>query len=155
MITNDAQLKAVLMPIIQDSIREVCQISLWELKNIIKDTVYGRPASLWYERTMQFDRQWEVKEKAMTNTMAQVMIDHIPELLSRVPEKHQHSQWGANIGENLADAVFQGYEVFNTGYFVEARPAWEIWKNTKMRDGDIDRRFRGAMRRRGLPITKG
>lgn len=151
-INNDTELTIVLMTQIEGAVYNVVERLYDKLKLVIQDVIYSYPESEWYDRTMEFEKQWKVHATGVKGKTTKTILEHVPEMLSSNYINYQHSQWGGYIGEVFANTIFEGYEVFNTGVFVPPRPAWEIWLSRYASYPQVSQMFRGEMRKRGLPL---
>lgn len=151
-IKSTAEFNALIGAAVENALNEVIEKALKLLNNKIDSIVYGGGGSEWYSRTGSFGEQWEGKNLPGSATVKRAMIDQNPSLLPLNLANYQHGSpsWG-DFRDGLADAIFQGYEVFNSGHMIGARNAWDTFIGD-LDAGKIERWFLAAMRRQGLKI---
>lgn len=78
--------------------------------------------SSWYERSGQFEEAWGLIEKDLES----VTLGYLEDMITPNLELYQHGNiyFGEFLGDDLAETILNGYEVFNTGIQIEARDIW-------------------------------
>lgn len=153
MIKSTTDFNTLIGAAVQNALNEVVDKALKLLNNKINSVVYGSNGSSWYNRTGTFAKQWEVKGLPNSATVKAAMIDHLPYNLPLNTESYQHGSpsWG-DFRYNLADKIFEGYEVFNSGREISARDAWDVFMG-EIDGGKIEKWFLMAMKQQGLDIS--
>lgn len=153
MITSTGQFNQIIGNAMGVALNEVVDKALELLEKTVESVIYGVGGSEWYQRTHEFADQWYTESMALGGAVRGAMINYNPLLMSSSPQDYQHGSpnWG-DYRMALSDTIFSGYEVFNSGVFVEARDAWSKFQS-ELTEGKIRKWFLAAMRRQGLTIS--
>lgn len=120
-IRTQEELKNVEKLVVQKALEVIATEGTKLLKNIATQKMM-LDASTWYERSGQFEEAWGLIEKDLQS----VTLGYLEDMITPNLEKYQHGNiyYGDFVGDDLAEAILNGYEVFNTSVFIEARDIW-------------------------------
>jgi len=155
MIKTTGEFQAVFGAIMQNAIEEVIEKAFDALKSEVESVVYDKGGSDWYERSNTFLDQWYTETTNAKGRVRGAMIKNNTSLMANDPSDFVHGsnvapQW-RDFRSKLTEAIFNGYQVFNSGYHVEARNAWSSFEE-KVNEEKIGAWFKAAMRRQGVTI---
>lgn len=120
-IRTPADLLRVQKTVVQTALRIVSEQSVILLKNIAAQQM-ALGGSDWYNRSGEFEQAWGLIEENVNQVVIGYMEDKITPLLADYQHGNPYS--GAFVGDDLAAAILNGYEVFDTGVGVPARDIW-------------------------------
>lgn len=172
--SNDAQVKAMLMPAIRKAAEYTADKILELNKEKIQTWVYGRYTPKSYKRTEDegsFKEAWETKVK-QSSTQVTATLDYAPDKMSTghpytddgdplitddAPYgrgQHVSILDGSDIREYLAEIIYDGKagEIFGEGKWTKSRNAYKQLDRT-LGKGQLARFFEQGMRRAGLKFV--
>lgn len=126
LITTNQELLNVQKQITNKAISYVGKQASELLKNLALEYM-SMGGSEWYERSNEFQNAWGTISQSIDEYVVGYLSDRITPNL----ELYQHGNLysGPFVGDDLANAILNGYEVFNTGVFIDARDFWSDFIN--------------------------
>ena len=169
-MTNDAQIKAAIVPKLRKAARYVADELYKRNKELVESIVYASYTPVEYVRSGQFKEAWETKDYVMANNNGAVAeFSYNPSKLS-IGAGGQHSSLnpydGSDVTPYLAEIIYDGLSgaIYEPGYaknssrfqgqaWTNKRDAWyallKWFSKTKLRQ-----LFEEGMRREGLDFVR-
>lgn len=161
-VRNEAQLKALIMPKLEQVVEYVMEKILEKNQEIVQKVVYDAYSPTDYNRTMQFKDAWEtdVNTQSVTNKV-RGEFSYAPDKLipgSNDPYADNYGQHvsvidGFLMTDGLAEVIYEGLagDIFGQGPWTRKRDAWTaLWKAVGQRQ--MKNWIKEGCDKAGLPI---
>ena len=126
LITTNQELLNIQKQIASKAILYVGSRASELLKNLALEYM-STGGSEWYERSNEFQNAWGT----ISQDVNEYIVGYLSDTITPVLERYQHGNIysGSFVGDDLANAILNGYEVFNTGVFIDSRDFWSDFIN--------------------------
>lgn len=157
--TNDAELRNMLSPSVQEAVDYMTGELLKENENKIERTVYDAYSPSWYSRTADFWVAWDVEQDNDIGNLAGGKFEFKPDRIRADAQENGHSGQHASIVDGrpftnyLADVIYNGYDMPNNGVHIPKRDAFkklDRWFSERQ----IGILFKRGLKAAGFKVTK-